>query len=718
MFLSSRWTPCCLGAVSTAFLAALADVAVARQATPALVPAVVVSGAGLYDARRDDTAAKIVVGAEELAKYGDASVAEALKRVPGVTVSSTGRGVDIRLRGLGSGYTQILLNGERIAAGFSIDTLSPSQVERIDIIRSATADLSTDAVAGTINIILKKTTPRAQRQLQLGYGGTPGERTPRAVLLLADRAGPLSYSLGANSRITWNNRDNVIDDSVLAHDGQRVTAWQTRSHDTLRFSTFNLLPRLSWTSARGDTVTWDSALSYTTLVFDAQRHSAALAGPPPDFTAQDWRIGTRSAAARSDLGWSARLSPTTKMELKLGLQQAQGENDSSRKLFATTAAAAPTTSNRQRVHNDDRGGSTSGKLVGGVTGAHQPAFGWEVSRLRREEMLDETTTGAAQRTTAFTAVVLRAAAFAQDEWTITPHWSLYLGARIEYFATTIDAGAPLHVGSRIGSPIAQTLIKLPGLPQEQLRIALTRTFKAPDLGSLIPRRRRYELNASTNPDLDGNPLLRPEIARGVDVTWEHRFGKAGLLSAGLSHRHIDAVTLPMVEQDADGRWVSRPVNAGGARSYGLELEARFALTALRPSLPGVELRASLSRNWSFVDQVPGPHNRLAQQVPLQATLSADHSIGAWTTGASLVLRQGGWTQLSASQNTLAETRRDLDLYLLWKATPTEQLRFTIGNLLRRDDITATRYRSAQDTATRTIITPGLLSVRALLEHRF
>lgn len=48
-----------------------------------------------------DTAAKIVVGSEELARYGDDSVAAALKRVPGVTVTSTGRGSDIRLRGLG-----------------------------------------------------------------------------------------------------------------------------------------------------------------------------------------------------------------------------------------------------------------------------------------------------------------------------------------------------------------------------------------------------------------------------------------------------------------------------------------------------------------------------------------------------------------------------------------------------------------------------------------
>ena len=60
-----------------------------------------------YDARREDTATKIVVTEQEIAKYGDTQLADVLKRQPGITVT----GGDIRMRGLGSGYTQILLNG-------------------------------------------------------------------------------------------------------------------------------------------------------------------------------------------------------------------------------------------------------------------------------------------------------------------------------------------------------------------------------------------------------------------------------------------------------------------------------------------------------------------------------------------------------------------------------------------------------------------------------
>ena len=111
------------------------------------------AAADVYDARRDDTAAKIVINSAELQKYSDASVADALKRVPGVTATSTGRGSDIRMRGL-AGYTLILVDGERAPAGFSIDSLAPAQVERIEVLPSASAELSTESIAGTINIVL------------------------------------------------------------------------------------------------------------------------------------------------------------------------------------------------------------------------------------------------------------------------------------------------------------------------------------------------------------------------------------------------------------------------------------------------------------------------------------------------------------------------------------------------------------------------------------
>jgi outer membrane receptor for ferrienterochelin and colicin len=127
--------------------------------------------ASAYDPRRDDTASQIVVNNGEIVKHGDTNVLDVLKRLPGVTVSG-GAG---RMRGLSSGYTQILINGERAPAGFSMDSLAPDVIERIEVMRAASAEFSTLAVAGTINIVLKKAISKAQREVKGGRRRRQGD---------------------------------------------------------------------------------------------------------------------------------------------------------------------------------------------------------------------------------------------------------------------------------------------------------------------------------------------------------------------------------------------------------------------------------------------------------------------------------------------------------------------------------------------------------------
>ena len=103
-------------------------------------------------AGRDRLTRGQICGREELDRFGDTNALDLLRRLPGVNVGSGGP----RMRGLGAGYTQILMNGDPAPQGFNLDQLSPSQIERIEVPRAPTAEQSTQAVAGTINIILKE----------------------------------------------------------------------------------------------------------------------------------------------------------------------------------------------------------------------------------------------------------------------------------------------------------------------------------------------------------------------------------------------------------------------------------------------------------------------------------------------------------------------------------------------------------------------------------
>jgi iron complex outermembrane receptor protein len=107
---------------------------------------------GATELRRAASVAKQIYGREELDKFGDTNTLDVLRRLPGVNVDAGGP----RMRGLGAGYTQILINGDPAPQGFALDRLDPAQIERIEVLRAPTADQSAQAIAGTINIILKE----------------------------------------------------------------------------------------------------------------------------------------------------------------------------------------------------------------------------------------------------------------------------------------------------------------------------------------------------------------------------------------------------------------------------------------------------------------------------------------------------------------------------------------------------------------------------------
>jgi outer membrane receptor for ferrienterochelin and colicins len=170
------------------------------QAEPAPARIEIIGGrASETEERRQSTAAKIVIGREEIEKFGDATLGEVLRRLPGVTTpGAPGRGGAPRLRGLGGGYTQLLIDGQRVPPGFALDQLSPEQVERIEILRAPTAETGARAIAGTINIITREGFRRRLNDLRLGSGVENGVASPNLNWLHNDSAGALTYNLSAN----------------------------------------------------------------------------------------------------------------------------------------------------------------------------------------------------------------------------------------------------------------------------------------------------------------------------------------------------------------------------------------------------------------------------------------------------------------------------------------------------------------------------------------
>ncbi|WP_028101525.1 TonB-dependent receptor plug domain-containing protein [Pseudoduganella violaceinigra] len=165
-------------------------------------PPIVQVKASANTVRRDETASRVVINREEILRHGNASALDVMKRLPGVTVAGNGP----RLRGLGAGYTQLLINGERPAPGVSLDALSPDMIERIEIMRATTAEFSAQAVAGTINIVLRKAGGKPMREWKAALG-VPSHFTSRnASLAMSDKNDAVAYTVNASLASIVNQR--------------------------------------------------------------------------------------------------------------------------------------------------------------------------------------------------------------------------------------------------------------------------------------------------------------------------------------------------------------------------------------------------------------------------------------------------------------------------------------------------------------------------------
>ncbi|MBI3229275.1 MAG: TonB-dependent receptor plug domain-containing protein, partial [Burkholderiales bacterium] len=211
------------------------------------------------DQRRQASAAKLIFGREELDRNGDTSLGEVLKRLPGVSIGGrAGRGGEIRMRGMGGGYTQILINGERAPRGFSLESLSPDQVERIEVIRGSVAEHSTQAIAGTINIILRE--GYQQRDVQLNITDTiyEGKQLPNVSVTVPGKVGNLTYTLAGTLAQNERSTTTLTSDFDLDSNGQQLFQEDSFTQSHNRSDVINFSPRLAWKFENGDSLTLQS----------------------------------------------------------------------------------------------------------------------------------------------------------------------------------------------------------------------------------------------------------------------------------------------------------------------------------------------------------------------------------------------------------------------------------------------------------------------------
>jgi iron complex outermembrane receptor protein len=681
---------------------AAAQQAPLQPADQAVVPQVTISGGRQDDMteRRNSTAGKQVYGREELDRNGDSNLGDVLKRLPGVTLGGRpGRGGEVRMRGLGSGYTQVLVNGERPPAGFSMESLSPDQVERIEVMRGPVAEHSTRAIAGTINIVLRDGYQMRDIQLKASDRLEQGRHSPELSVTMPGKSGALNYSLSASLNVN-RQHDSTRTHNTETEDGGGLSREQFLQGESAGTSKgLNLAPRLSYKFGNGDTLNFQAFLMHqqtrsnatTSLEQPLPLLPAGQPGGPEYNLAQQHNEG-EVTFLRGFGNWVHRLQGASKLDVKFGFGLGKRDSDSLRWQYDRQGALLDRFTDTDNTK--DKGVNTGGKYTSPLGAGHLLAAGWELEASRREEVrvaLDKN--GNAQFADSgdnLAADTRRAALFAQDEWEITSQWSAYVGARWEGIRTSSERSVgAISNTSKVFSPLLHAVWKIPGREKDQLRASLTKSYKSPNVQDLIAAPFLSRLNSATSPDRTGNPNLKPELATGLDLAYEHYLGRSGIVSVSGFVRDIDNLIRRELSQQQTGqglRWVSSPANIGHARTSGVELEAKFALSELMNDAPQVDFRSNYSRFWSKVDGIPGPDNRLDQQARQTANLGMDYRPKdiPLTLGASYNWTPPIRTRVSEKQLVETSRKRVLDMYALWRFDSRTQLRLSASNLLADD----------------------------------
>lgn len=628
--------------------------------------------------RRESTASKIVIGREEIERQGDSTIGEILKRQPGITIDGPpGRGGALRMRGLSRGYTQILLDGQRVPPGFSIESLTPEMVERIEIYRAPTAETGAQAIAGTINIITREGRRGMPAELKVGIT-RQGEYTAPTASLVQYHEGErwsANYTVSANRWAGPDHSETELDHAESGNDFVRRRV----SDSHYERQGLNASARLQFKGDPGESLTLMPFMAFSHGVSPGQLALTQTGGTNAGSGETSTYNDNRFAIARVNGQWRRKLSADSNLEWKFN---AGGWNSDTRYTQGSIAGVLPSALSEQ-THTQDRSANLTAKYTHVLGGGHQWVSGVETEAVRRDQSA-LTSYSSANSSGDFAARSTRYALYSQDEWQFTPHWAAHLGARYESLTTTGNTGVEeVHNRSSVFTPLLHALYRPNPESRDQLRVSLTRSFKTPTMPSLLARRQETRTgdNGPTNPDTAGNPHLRPEVATGLDVTLERYLPQGGVLSATLFHRRIQDLIRNVVSFDGS-RWVSSPQNISAATTDGVELEAKFRLDQWIAAAPSVETRSNLSFFNSRVDSVPGPDNRLDQQPKMTANLGADYRLRSLplTIGGNLNYNPGYNTRTSEYQLLTVSQKRVIDLYGLWRVDARTAWRVSLSNL--------------------------------------
>lgn len=105
-----------------------------------------------------------IISADQIGRFPDANIGDAIKRVPGITMQNDqGEARNIVVRGMGPEFNSVTFNGERIPSAegdnrrVQMDLIPTDMVQTVEVNKTLTADMDADAIGGSVNLVTRST---------------------------------------------------------------------------------------------------------------------------------------------------------------------------------------------------------------------------------------------------------------------------------------------------------------------------------------------------------------------------------------------------------------------------------------------------------------------------------------------------------------------------------------------------------------------------------
>lgn len=233
-----------------------------------------------------------VVSSDQVGKFPDANIGDALKRISGVNVQyDQGEARFGQVRGTAADLSSVTINGDRIPSAegdtrnVQLDLIPSDMIQTIELNKVITSDMDGDAIGGSINLVTKNSPYRrffnatagsgynpVSQKAQLNLGLTYGDR------FLHDRLGVVvsasyqnSPSGSYNTEFMWE-QDEANGNRPYLNDYQVRQYYVTRERQSYSAAfdyTFNANHKLTFKSIFNNRNDWENRYRTTLKDLDA-----------------------------------------------------------------------------------------------------------------------------------------------------------------------------------------------------------------------------------------------------------------------------------------------------------------------------------------------------------------------------------------------------------------------------------------------------------------